>query len=108
MQNVYEFEFAKIVWSSKKNYTVLYIFRVYINTKIQFKGVVRQKIFDLILILFRSTFHLRKYSVLTKSISHHVPKYSGFSNKQMRCLMTSSTQRRPLINTLKNEEYMKQ
>ena len=35
------------------------------------KGAVRRKIFYLILITFRSTFHMRKNSVLTKSISHY-------------------------------------
>ena len=54
------------------------------------------KILYLNFILFRSTFHIMKYSVLTDSISHHVSeKYSGFCNMQMRCLMTSVTRRRP-------------
>ena len=35
--------------------------------RIIFKGAVKRKIFYLILILFRSTFHMRKNSVLTKS-----------------------------------------
>ena len=42
------------------------------------KGAVRRKIFYLILILFRSTFHMRKNSILTKSISHHVPEIFRF------------------------------
>ena len=43
---------------------------------------------------------MRKNNVLTKSISHHVPKIFRFlfCNMQMRCLMTSSTQ--PSANKL--------
>ena len=37
-------------------------------------AAVRRKICYLILILFRSSSHMRKNSVLTKSISHHVPE----------------------------------
>ena len=43
-----------------------------------FKGAVRRNIFYTISILFESTFHTRKYSVLTKSISHHVPEIFRF------------------------------
>ena len=42
------------------------------------KRAVRQQIFYSILILFRGTFHTRKNSVLTKSISHHVPEIFRF------------------------------
>ena len=42
------------------------------------KGAVRRKSFDTISILVKSTFHMRKYSVLTKSISHHVPEIFMF------------------------------
>ena len=38
---------------------------------------------------------MRKNRVFTKSISHHVQRYSGFCNMQMRCLTTSITQHRP-------------
>ena len=38
------------------------------------KGRKTQKWSIPILILFRSTFHMRKNSVLTKSIPHHVPE----------------------------------
>ena len=62
------------------------------------------------MILLRSTFHMKKDSVLTKSSSQYVimfQRYSDFCNMQMRFLMTSSTQNRP--NKLStNEEYIKQ
>ena len=50
----------------------------YVIKEIVIKGAVRRKIFYLILILFRNTFHMRKNSVLTKSISHHVPEIFRF------------------------------
>ena len=49
-----------------------------VNHSSLLKGTVRRKIFYLILILLRSTFHMRKNSVLTKSISHHVPEIFRF------------------------------
>ena len=58
------------------------------------KGAVRRKMFYLILILFRSTFHMKKNSVLTKPILTMFQRYLGFCNMQMRCLMTSSTPHR--------------
>ena len=47
---------------------------------------VRQKIYYLILILFRSTFHMRKNRVRTKSILIMFQRYSGFCNMQMNAL----------------------
>ena len=38
---------------------------------------------------------MRKNSVLTKSISHHVPEIFRFCKHANECLMTSSTQHRP-------------
>ena len=58
-------------WKKKRLYTAGY-------SDCSIKGAVRRKIFYFILILFRSTFHMRKNSVLTKSISHHVPEIFRF------------------------------
>ena len=52
--------------------------QLYLSYICRIKGTVRWKIFYLILILCRSTFHMRKNSVLTKSISHHVPEIFRF------------------------------
>ena len=42
---------------------------------------------------------MRKYSVLTKSISHHVPEIKKrFCDMQMRCLMSNSADNTDQIN----------